>query len=136
MKKIIFICAILLFSTISTKLSTTAQEKDAQWLKLNNNIYIDKSSITKTIDGASAWFKIYDLSKNKTLFDKINGVSVYHKLIKYEAGCNIGALFYLHTKLYDKDGSLLYDEINNHDVGADFSTYYNGKIIYKALCGN
>ena len=131
MKKIIFICAIILFSTISTKLSTTAQEKDAQWLKLNNYIYIDESSITKEKYLTSAWLKEYN-----TMYDKINGVPVYYNLVKYEVDCINNAIEIKHFKYFDKNHNLLKDEPYNYGVGCSCNGLVDGEIICKSICKN
>ncbi len=131
MKKSIIV--ILFLSVATFKLITIAKDNDKQWEKINKYIYIDRSSITKNGDIVSGWFKIYDSPENRTIYE-INNVPIYYKIIKYEASCNLDALFLKQVKLYNKNNNLLSDEINNYDVGADCSAFVDGKNICKALC--
>lgn len=131
MKKI-FISLILL--SLFALIVYAKDVNNKKWTKLNNYLYIDKSSITKTIDGFSAWFKFYDSSKNDKMRDKINGIPIYYHVTKIEAACELWAVFTEHTKYYDKNNVLLYDEVNTQDIGGDCSVYIDGETICKALC--
>ena len=130
MKKIILISIVLL--VLAVQYAYTNNE-DKQWTKINDYMYIDKSSITETANGVVAWFKFYNTPENK-IYGEYDNIPVYYETIKYDIGCNSNTIFLEQIKQYDKNNNLLYSEINTHNVGASCEAYVNGEIICKTLC--
>ena len=122
MKKLILISLFIIFILYLFLILKNVDNE-----KLDNNIYIDKSSIkiedTNTI---SAWFKVYP-EDNKN----IN----YEKLL-FVAYCSDKVLYLKENEIYDFDNKLTEKSINKSLVSANYLSYANGEIYYNALCKN
>jgi len=118
-KKIFLILAIA-FVTLALMLSIINKNK---WVKLNNKIYVKINYIQK-IDNSlfCKWFRNYEKNQNN------------YEEVKYCAICNeTKYLDIAHFKKY-QNGILVIDEINNHNISAEFSAYADGEIYYNAIC--
>lgn len=125
---------VLFLVAICLSCSVFAKKEDKKWTKINNYIYIDKSSIKKLNNSTTALIKLYN-SPDRQIRD-IEGNLAHYEIVQYEAYCKSNVLFINHFKYYNKNDELFSDEINNHNVGGDCKGYIDGEIICRAICGD
>lgn len=130
MKKIFLILFGIVFLTSST--SFAFLNKNSNWEKVANNIYLDIKSLTIKNEINSARFKIY-ASKKNNLFN-VDKKKVRYEIVFLEAYCKNGVLEIKQVKTYDKNHNLLKDEINTYGIGCDYKGLVNGEIYYNSLC--
>ena len=92
------------------------------WTKIGKDIYVSYKSIKKEHGTKIGWFKIAQPQK-----------SVY-KLEKYKVYCKNGIIEVKHTKIYDNNNNLLYEDINDKNIGCDYQGIVNGALYYQTLC--
>jgi len=123
----------LFFIAVPFVLSENVKTEGGRWSKINNFIYIDRSSVNKNKYGASeGWFKIYNLPENKLY--SVTNKNLHYELIKYRVYCTDPVIFIDHSKFYDKNGNLLYEEINTHGVGCSCPCVTYDDIYLRELC--
>ena len=92
------------------------------WTKLKRNIFVDYATILNDGDARVAWFKIVEPQQQ------------VYKLEKYKAYCTQGVVEVQQIKIFDKNNTLLEEEMNKNNIGCNYNGIINGKIYYNALC--
>ena len=97
---------------------------EENWTKLKRNVFIDYATILNDGNARVGWFKVVEPQQQ------------VYKLEKYKAYCTQDVIEIQQIKIFDKNNTLLEEEINKNNIGCNYNGIVNGKIYYNTLCNN
>lgn len=130
MKKItVFALFIAIFTSSTTGFCLFSAESEPK--NLGSGIRLYQNTVKKKFFERTAVFKV-DYPDT----EKIDDVKVAYETVHVKANCRKKILEFEYFSYFDAEDNWLYGYKNQNPAGVAYNAYNNGKVFFKALCGN